>query len=116
MGKLRSSRTHGGNNLCLQAKLVLESTGKVADASLSITGHVWDLANVIEHVSAREEQHSDQADSSPQVAVLDDGQSVWSSDCDKADNTKDTGGYGNEFEPIEWSIDFRFWAIGKLAA
>jgi hypothetical protein len=51
----QSKPTNCSNDLGLQTKLVLEASSKVADATLSISGHVWDLSDMVEHVSACKE-------------------------------------------------------------
>lgn len=50
----RLQLTDGSHDLRLQAKLVLEPTGKVANAAIAISGHVRDLSNVIEHLTTGE--------------------------------------------------------------
>ena len=68
--------THRSNNLRLQTILVLKSSSKVAHATLAILLHIGHLADVVEHVAGGEEEHHDQADCSPEVAVLDHRQDV----------------------------------------
>ena len=65
-----SELTYHGNDLCLESKLVAETTGKVADLALAIAGHIGRLADVVEHVTRCEEEDGDDANASPQVAVL----------------------------------------------
>lgn len=50
--------TDSSDNLTFQAELVAESAGKVANATLTIPRHIRHLADVVEHVSASEKQHS----------------------------------------------------------
>jgi len=65
--------------------LVLEATREVADTASAITSHVWHLANVIVHVSAGEQENSDQADCSPEIAILHNWKEVWSTDSKQGD-------------------------------
>jgi hypothetical protein len=66
----------GGNDLRLETELVAEAAGEVADTALTIARHIGRLADVVEHVAAREEQHGDQTEGGPQVAVLQHGDNV----------------------------------------
>lgn len=72
--------THSSNNLRLQPILILETTSEVADTTLSVSCDIRHLSNVVVHVSAGEEQNCDQADSSPKISVLNDGEDVRHSD------------------------------------
>lgn len=47
--------THSSYNLGLHSELIGETTGKIGDAALTISCHVWDLPDVIEHVTTCEE-------------------------------------------------------------
>lgn len=71
---------NGSNDLGLKTELVAEATGKVAESALAVALNVWCLPDVVEHVAAGEEKHSDQAECSPEVAVLQDGGNVWPCD------------------------------------
>jgi hypothetical protein len=62
--------TYSGDNLCLQSKLVLETTSKITYSTLAVTRNIRDLADMIEHVPAREEKNRNQADCGPKVAIL----------------------------------------------
>jgi len=68
--------------------LVLEATSEVAYTAPSIRCHIWHFPNVIEHVSAREQQDGDQTDGSPEVAVLDDGENVGRRDGEEGDDAE----------------------------
>jgi hypothetical protein len=43
--------TYASNNLSLHSILVLEASCKVAHAASTITSNIWNLANMIEHMS-----------------------------------------------------------------
>jgi Fic family protein len=62
--------TYGSNYLSFQSILVREASRKVANTSTTISGDVWDLADMVIHVATGEEKDKDQADSSPHVSVL----------------------------------------------
>jgi hypothetical protein len=68
--------------------LVLETTGKVRDSALAVACNVGDLADVVEHVATGEEQDSDQTDGGPEVAALEDGEDIGSSDGESSDRSE----------------------------
>jgi hypothetical protein len=71
--------THGCNDLSFQAVLIRKSPSEIAHTASSITGNVGDFSDVVEHMTTCEEKDSNQANSSPEVAILNDGQKVWAS-------------------------------------
>lgn len=73
---LKHGLTQRGHNLGLQAKLLLETGRNVTNSTSSVASDVRDLADVVEHVSAGEEQDRDEADGSPEVSALKDGHHV----------------------------------------
>lgn len=83
--------TDGSHDLRLQAKLVLETTRKVADAAIAVTSYVRDLPNVIKHLTAGEQKNGDQADGGPEVPVLNDGQHVGREHREESDGTHEDG-------------------------
>ena len=87
----RFQLTHASNNLRLHAILILESTSKIADPASSVACNIRDFSNVIEHVPTCKQQDSDQTDSSPQVAVLNDGRDVGVCHCDEREQTQQNG-------------------------
>lgn len=68
--------TQRGHNLGLQAKLLLETGRNVTNSTSSVASDVRNLADVVEHVSAGEEQDRDEADGSPEISALENGQHV----------------------------------------
>lgn len=111
----RARLTDGSHNLCLQAKLILESTGKIADATIAISGHVRDLPDVIEHLAAGEQQNGDQADGSPEVAVLHDGNYVGREHCEKSDGTHEDGNRRDNAHIVDGPNQWGLGAIRKVA-
>jgi hypothetical protein len=57
---------------------------------------------VVEHVATGEEKDSDQAESSPEVAALEDGEDVGSSDGEGGDGSEDGYGGGDDFDVVDW--------------
>jgi hypothetical protein len=101
----RRKLTHSSNDLGLETELVLETTGEVADTALAISSDVGNLADVVEHVSAGEEQNSDQADGSPEVAVLDDREEVGCSDSQECEDTDDGSRDSDDLHIVDGALN-----------
>lgn len=71
------------DDLRLKTELVAEASSKVAKSTLSIALDIWCLPDVVEHVTAGEEQYSNQAECRPEVAVLQDRTNVRPCNCEK---------------------------------
>ena len=108
--------THCGNDLGLETELILEATSKVVDTTLAVGLNIWDLADVVEHVSAGEKQNSDQADGSPEVAVLDDRQKVRRGDSEESEDTDDSGCHGDDLHVVNRALDGWVRRVGKMTA
>ena len=113
---IKSKLTHCGNDLSLKTELVLEATSEVADTTLAVGLNIGDLADVVEHVSAGEEQNGDQADGGPEVAVLNDRQNVRCGDCKEGEDTDDSGRYGDDLHVVDWALDGWVRRVGEMAA
>lgn len=107
--------THASNDLSLHTILVLETIGKVADASLSITSHIRNLADVVEHVSAGEEQDGDEGNGGPDVAALDDGEYVGPGDVGKGEAAGCDDKGRDPLDPVDRPLDGRVRAAGHVA-
>lgn len=101
--------THRSHNLRLHPKLILETSSKVADPALTIPSHIWHFANMVEHVSAREQQDRDQADRRPEVAVLNDGQNIWRGHAEERDQTEDARQDDGDLDVVDWTVERRMW-------
>ena len=62
--------THASHDLSLHAILILESACEVTDSTTSIARYIRYLSDVIEHMPTCEQEDSNQAYSSPQIAIL----------------------------------------------
>ena len=102
--------------MCLETELVLEAAGEVGETTLAIVTSVGHLADVVEHVSAGEEQNGDQADGGPEVAVLNDRQNVRCGDCKEGEDTDDSGRYGDDLHVVDWALDGWVRRVGEMAA
>lgn len=51
--------TDSCHDLGFEAKLIAETSSKIANAAFPITGHVRYFSDVVEHVSTGEEQYGD---------------------------------------------------------
>ena len=112
----RGKLTDSSNDLCLETELVLEATGEVGETTLAVVTSVGHLADVVEHVSAGEEQNGDQADGGPEVAVLNDRQNVRCGDCKEGEDTDDSGRYGDDLHVVDWALDGWVRRVGEMAA
>lgn len=108
--------TNSGDDLCLETELVLETAGEVGETTLAIVTSVGHLADVVEHVSAGEEQDKNQADGGPQVAVLDDGKDVGRSDSEEGNDTNDSSCDGDNLDIVDRTLDRWVRGVGKMAA
>lgn len=95
--------------------MVLETTGKVGDATLAITRYIRNLSDVVEHVARGEEQNHDDANGSPEVAVLEEGENIGAGDGGEGDETEDGDGADDELHPVEGTVEGRGWGRGKMA-
>lgn len=57
--------TEKADDLCFKTKLILEAGGKVVDTSVPIRSHIRCLSNLVEHMSANEDDYEEQATGSP---------------------------------------------------
>lgn len=114
--KTTGKLTHCSNDLSLETELVLEATGKVANATLAVGLNVGDLADVVEHVSAREEQNGDQTDGSPEVAVLNDRKEIRCGDCEEGEDADDSGSHGDDLHIVDRATDWWVRRVGEMAA
>ena len=60
----------------LHSKLALETACEVTDAAAAVSRNIRYLPDVVKHVSTGEEENEDQADGSPHVSVLYDGEEL----------------------------------------
>jgi hypothetical protein len=96
--------------------LVAETTSKVADSTFAISTSVLDLPDVIEHMAAREQEHGNQAEGGPKVAVLQDRNEVGGGNGDEGDATKNSSGDGDNLHPVEGSADDGLGDISRQLA
>lgn len=108
--------THSSNDLRLETKLVLETAGEIGETALAIVTGIWNLADVVEHVSAGEEQDENQADGGPEVAVLDDGKDVGRGDGEECEDTDDGSCDGNDLDIVDGTLDRWVRGVGKVTA
>jgi hypothetical protein len=59
--------------LGFQTVLIGKSPSKIADTTSSITSNIRNFSDMVEHMAACEEKDSNQANSCPKVAILNDG-------------------------------------------
>jgi len=111
-GCKRQNAINGRDDLRLEAELVAEASGEVADAALAIARDVRGLADVVEHVSRCEEQDGDQADSGPEIAVLEDWDDVGRCDGNYSDGAQCGCGNLRDFGPVGGAGDGGLGHVG----
>lgn len=95
--------------------MVLEATCKVADTALAVASDVGNLADVVEHVAAREEEDGDQADGGPDIAVLDDGKNVGPGDKGDSDGSEGHSRASNPPHPVDRALNRRVRTIRDVS-
>jgi hypothetical protein len=97
--------TNASDNLRLHAKLVLEARSKVRDSSFAIASHVGHLSDLVEHVSTGEHKDCEEAETSPELAALDERQEVRVCRDGRSYATKAKDGPGEPSHPVDGSSD-----------
>ena len=85
--------------------MVGETPSKIADSAFPIARNVRHLPYMIEHMTARKEQYDDEADSSPEVSILDNGEYVRRSYAQKGHEPKHRCGDSDYTEIVQRAID-----------
>lgn len=106
--------TDSSHNLGFQSKLVLEASCNVAYAAMAISNNVWDFPNMVEHMTTNEQENGNQADGSPNIAILDDRQHISGSTSQRSADAEDNGDSRGPSKPVEGSLHRRVRSIGKL--
>lgn len=107
--------TDSSNNLRLHAKLILESSREIRDLPLLVRRHVRHRPDVVVHVSRREEQHQDQADGGPEVAILDEGQDVRIGDGAEGHGAQGGGCADGDEDVVDGADEAGVWAVCEVA-
>lgn len=69
--------THEGNDLCLEAILILETASEITNSTMSITSHIRYFPDSVEHLATCEQKNANQTQACPDIAILNDRQYVW---------------------------------------
>lgn len=107
----RRMLTHASYDLGLQTILTGKTTSEITYTTMAIPCHIRNFANVIEHMATREEEDSNQTNSSPNIAVLKNWQKIWPSHKSKRDGPKKGRCNGNATYPVDRSLDRWVWSI-----
>ena len=102
--------------MSLKTELILEAASEVSEAALAVVASVGHLADVVEHVSAGEEQDHDQADGGPEVAVLEDGRDVGPSNSEECEDADDGRCDSDNLDIVDRALDRRVGRVGKVTA
>ena len=106
--------THCSYDLGFHAKLVRKPACKVGDTPFAITGYVGNLANMVEHMTACEEENYDKANRRPKIPILNDGEYVRIRHGEKREQTHDDDRCGDDSCIVWWSVNGEGWSIGKV--
>lgn len=100
----------------LHTKLALETASEIADPTTTIGGNVRHLSYVIVHLAAGEQQDENEAQRSPHIAALDDGQDVRPCNicCRASTGYEDQG--GEQPHPVDGALDRRVRSFGHVAS
>ena len=115
MGSGGGDLTHGCHDLRLHAILALETGGEVADATTAIAGNVGNSSDAVEHVSAGEKEDGDEADGSPDVAALDDGQDIGPGDKAGCQAARQYHRGDDPLHPVDRPLDGGMGTVGQMA-
>lgn len=58
---------------------------------------------MVEHVSAGEEKDGNQADGSPEVAVLQNGHHIWRGNSDEGNGSENSSDGGDDLNIVDWT-------------
>ena len=106
--------TNSRHDLRLEAVLVLEAAREVADAAFAVARDVRDLADLVEHVAAGEEQDRDERDGRPHGAVLDHRQQVRPRDVRRRQAARQHRERRDPSHPVDRPLDGRVRAVGQV--
>lgn len=106
--------TEKANNLGLDTQLVLETSGKVVNVTLSISRDVRNLADLVEHVATSAGKDHDDGDGGPDVSVLDNGNDVWPELETNAADTEQRDCGGDDQEVVDRALDGRLRSVGHV--
>ena len=71
---------------------------------------------MVEHMATGEEEDKNQADSSPEVSVLNKRGNVWPSNAYETNDTKECGGEGYIKHIVDWSLDLGVWSVREMTS
>lgn len=70
---------------------------------------------MVEHVAGGKQQDHDDADGSPEVAVLEEGENVGTSDSGSSEEAQDRDSANDQSHPVEGAVKGRCWSVGEIA-
>ena len=83
--------------------------------ALTVPTHIRDSSNVVEHVPGGEEKDGDQADSGPEVPVLDHGKDIRSRHGDQGDKPYHGGADDGDLHVVDRAYEGGMWDGRELA-
>ena len=76
--------------------MILKPACKIRDAALAVPSHIRHLPNVVVHVAGGENEHNDDAERGPEVAVLHDRHHIGPRDGGEGQDTEDGGRHDDD--------------------
>lgn len=97
-------------------QLILEATSIVADSTFSITCHVGNLADLVEHVSTGKQENADDADAGPDVSVLGYGLNIGPGLDDSTDQAKEADDRDEPEHVVDGTLDGRLRSVRHVTS
>jgi len=99
--------THDPDDLAFESELVLEAASKVFHAATPVAAHIRRAPDMVEHVTAAEEEDGKDRCGSPYIAILQHRQCVGVENSYANDRSDANGRVCYEFHPLKRS--FKDW-------
>lgn len=94
--------------------MIAVSRSDIGDTAAPVVNNVWDVADVVEHVAAGEQEDSDKGDGCPEIATVNDGLDNGEGDADNCNSDQQSAGHATKFYVVERTRN-RGFMCGVLA-
>lgn len=101
--------THDANDLAFESELVLKAASEVFDAATAIATHVRSTSDMVKHMAAAEEEDRENRSGSPDIAVLQNRQSIGVENGNANDRSDANGRVCYKFHPLKRSFEYWLW-------
>ena len=96
-----SKHTNDSYNLSFQPILIAETRSNIRDTTAPVVNNIWDVADMVEHVPASEQEDGDKGDGGPEVAAVNDGLDNGEGDADDCNSDQQTTSHAAKFYVVE---------------